>query len=238
MSMSEAAGFGGSKGRSVVGITYNGVKNLQADVWAYHAYDIANDFYAELKYKIPVAKGMAVKLNAQYLMQKDTGDSLAGDIDFNMLGLKASIGTKKWGAYAAFNSSGDKDNGTEGQYFNAWGADPAYTSSIFSRNAYREDVDAYKIGARYTIMKGLKLMISYADYGKSKTQQANLMASPGTNLHNDAYEVDTVLVYKPSKKWMFKLFNARRKSEYNDNTSAATEGARQNHYRLIASYTF
>lgn len=238
MSMSEAAGFGGSEGRSVIGLTYSGIKNLQADLWIYHAYDIANDFYGELKYKIPVAKGMAVKLGAQYLTQKDTGDSLAGEINFNMFGLKAAIGTKKWGAFVALNSSGDKNNAREGQYFNAWGADPAYTSSIFSRNAYREDVDAYKIGAHYVIMKGLKLMVSYADYGKSKTQQANIMASPGTNLHNNAYEVDTVLVYKPTKKWMFKLFNARRLSEYNNNTSAATDGARQNHYRLIASYTF
>ncbi|MCW8894926.1 MAG: OprD family porin [Sulfurimonas sp.] len=238
-SMSEAAGFSDSDGRSVLGLTYTGIKNLQADFWAYHAYDIANDFYTELKYKIPVAKGMAVNLSAQYLMQKDTGDSLAGDIDFNMMGAKAALGTKKWGVFAAFNSSGSKDNGTEGQYFNAWGADPAYTSSIFSRNAYREDVDAYKIGAHYVIMKGLKLMVNYADYGKSKTEQSSRDLSP-TNVAagNDAYEIDTVLVYKPSKEWMFKVFNARRVSEYNSTTGASTDGARQNHYRLIASYTF
>lgn len=237
-SMSEAAGFGGSEGRSVLGLTYTGVENLKADAWIYHAYDIANDFYAELNYDIPVAEGMKVKLSGQYLMQKDTGDSLAGDIDFNMYGAKVALGTKKWGVFAAFNSSGDKNNGTEGQYFNAWGADPAYTSSIFSRNAYREDVDAYKIGAHYVIMKGLKLMVSYADYGKSKTEQNSLDASANKVAGNDAYEVDTVLVYKPCKKWMFKIFNARRLSEYDSTTAPSTDGARQNHYRAIASYTF
>jgi len=236
--MGEIAGVRDTDGRSVLGLTYNGVENLQADLWAYHSYDIATDIYGELKYKIPVAKGTAVKLSAQYLMQTDVGDSLAGQRDFNMYGAKAFYGGKKWGVFAAFNSSGDKNNGTEGQYFNAWGADPAYTSSIFSRNAYREDVDAYKVGAHYVIMKGLKLMVNYADYGKSKTQQASEMATPGAFAGNDAYEVDTVLVYKPSKKWMFKVFNARRLSEYDSTTSAKTDGARQNHYRLIASYTF
>lgn len=134
--MGVAAGLGEStSGRTVVGATYTGVKNLKADLWAYHSDDIANDIYAEVGYKIPISEGMAVNVNAQYLMQKDTGDSLAGERDFNMMGAKVSLGTKKWGVYAAFNSSGDEDLAHEGQYFNAWGADPAYTSSIFSRNA-------------------------------------------------------------------------------------------------------
>jgi len=226
----EIAGLGDTNGRSVLGLTYTGIKNLQADFWVYHSDDIADDFYTELKYKIPVAKGMAVKLSAQYLAQKDTGDSLAGEKNFNMLGAKAAFGTKKWGVFAAFNSSGDESDALEGQYFNAWGADPAYTSSIFSRNAYRDNVDAYKVGGHYVIMKGLKLMMNYASYGKSDTTNGNNGTSVAVD---DAYEVDTILVYKPSKKWMYKIFNARRVSEYN-----VGDSARQNHYRLIASYTF
>ncbi len=231
-----AAGLDSTNGRSIIGLTYKGVENLQADFWVYHSYDIADDYYAELKYAIPVAKGMKVKLNAQYLMQKDTGDALAGDRDFNMIGAKIAIGTKKWGAYLAFNQSGSKDDiatNQEGQYFNAWGADPAYTSSIFSRNAYREDVTAYKVGGFYKIMKDLKLVMSYADYGQSATSAGN-SPNPDYVSQNDAYELDTVLVYKPSKKWMFKLFNARRLSEYN----GIVFERRQNHYRAIASYTF
>lgn len=231
--MGIAAGLNKStSGRSVIGATYTGVKDLKADLWAYHSDDIANDIYAELGYKIPVSEGMAVNLNAQYLMQKDTGDKLAGERDFNMYGAKVAFGTKKWGAFVAFNSSGNKDNGTEGQYFNAWGADPAYTSSIFSRNAYREDVDAYKVGAHYVIMKGLKLMVNYANYGKSNTRVGGFAAV------DDAYEVDTVVVYKPSKEWMFRVFNARRVSEANGTSAGGVLERRQNHYRAIASYSF
>jgi len=231
-----AAGKSSTNGRSFVGVTYKGIKNLQADFWVYHSDEIANDFYTELKYKIPVAKGMAVKLSAQYLMQKDTGNALAGDRDFNMLGAKVALGTKKWGVFAALNSSGSKDNDVtnqEGQYFNAWGADPGYTSSIFSRNEYRENVDAYKVGGFYKIMKGLKLVVGYAHYSQSDTSAGN-SPNPLYVSQNDAYELDTVLVYKPSKKWMLKVFNARRLSEYD----GVVYERRQNQYRAIASYTF
>ena len=231
-----AAGFSKTDGRSIFGLTYNGTKNLQADLWVYHSYDIATDYYGELKYNLPISEGIKLKLNAQYLAQKDTGDALAGDKDFNLIGAKVAIGTKKWGAYAAFNQSSDKDNDAtnkKGQYFNAWGADPAYTSSIFSRNAYREDVSAYKIGTYYKIMKGLKLMVSYANYTQSKTSAAN-SPKPTYVSQNDAYEIDTVLVYKPIKQLMVKLFNARRLSEYD----GIVYERRQNQYRLIASYIF
>ncbi|EQB39446.1 hypothetical protein M947_05490 [Sulfurimonas hongkongensis] len=224
-------------GRSMIGATYTGVKNLSVDLWMYRSADIANDFYGELKYGMPVAKGIKLNMNAQYLVQKDTGDSLAGERDFNMLGAKVALGNKKWGAFIAYNKSGDAE-GTKGQYFNAWGADPAYTSSIFSRNAYRTDVSAYKVGVHYVFMKGLKLMVNYADYGKSKSTLGGATTTTPNTALEDATEIDTVLVYKPNKEWMFKVFNAIRTSEYNGRVIAKTPERKMNHFRAIASYTF
>jgi hypothetical protein len=236
--MGTIAGLGkDTNGRSIIGATYTGVKNLSADIWMYRSDDIANDFYVEAKYGIPVAKGIKLGLNAQYLAQKDTGDALAGERDFNMMGAKATIGNKKWGGFLAYNMSGDAD-GTKGQYFNAWGADPAYTSSIFSRNAYRNDVGAYKVGAHYVIMKGLKLMVNYANYGQSKTTLGGVTSStPNTSL-KDATEMDTIIVYKPNKEWMLKVFNAVRTSEYDGRVIAKTPERKMNHFRAIASYVF
>lgn len=229
----EIAGYGSTNGRTVVGATYTGIKNLKADFWVYHSDDIANDFYTELGYGIPVAEDMMVKLNAQYLMQKDTGDSFAGEKDFSMLGAKIALEGKSWGVYAAANKSGDENNlVTEKGYFNAWGADPAYTSTIFSRNAYRDNVDAYKIGGHYIIMKGLKLMVDYAEYGQSDTIIGTLQAT------DDAYEIDVALNYKPNKNWFFRVFNARRVSEYNGDTASGITERRQNHYRAVVAYNF
>ena len=226
-----------TNGRSVVGATYTGVKNLQADFWVYHSDDVADDFYAEVGYKIPLNESSAVKLSAQYLMQKDTGDSLAGERDFNMFGAKVAYDAKQWGVFAAYNKSGDED-GTEGQYFNAWGADPAYTSTIFSRNAYRTDVDAYKIGAHYIVMKGLKFTVDYAEYGKSKSTVGGITAITANTALEDAYEIDTGFTYKPNQNWFFRVFNARRLSEFDGRVISKTPERRMNHYRAAVVYNF
>ena len=236
-----ALGTGNSKyetdGRGALGATYKG-KNLKVDLWAYHAPDIVNDYYAQIGYALPVAEGMKVKLQGQYLAQRNTGDHLAvqksavWEGNYEMFGAKLGLGTKKWGVYGAYEQSGDK-----GQFFNAWGADPSYTSSLFSRNVYRKDVGAYKIGAHYKIMKGLKFMASYANYGKSKTTLSNSPAA-GKDALTDAVETDLVLVYKPTKAWMFKIFNAIRTSEYDGTTSTKYTERKMNHWRAVASYTF
>ena len=214
-------------GMTTVGATYTGVKNLTVNLWDYFAHDIVNNLYADINYKIPVMKGTKLSLSAQYLSQSEIGDELAGEKNYSMYGAKARIGNKKWSVYAAYNQSNDKDTG--GAFFNVWGADPAYTSSIFSRNAYRQDVGAYKIGGHYAIMKGLKFKAGYANYGQSKTVGWGSLTA-----NEDATELDLMLIYKPAKAWTFKIFNAVRTSEYNSD-SAEKE---MNHVRLVAWYDF
>jgi hypothetical protein len=228
-----------TNGRTVAGATYTGIENLKADFWLYHCDEVTNDFYASLAYTMLATEEIKVDFSGQYLLQKDTGETLAGERNFNMLGAKIAIGSKKWGAFVAMNQSGDNDNAIKGQYFNVWGADPAYTSSLFSRNAYRTDVTAYKAGAEYTIMKGLKLMVDYANYGQSKsTMGGHTKPTKETSL-TDAYETDIVLAYKPSKEWMFRVFNAYRISEFDGRVTPGLTSERQmNHFRPIASYTF
>ena len=181
---------------------------------------------------MPVMKGTKLSLSAQYLSQMEIGDELAGELNYKMFGAKARVGNKKWSLYAAYNQSNDMKTG--GTFFNAWGADPAYTSSIFSRNAYRQDVGAYKIGGHYTIMKGLKFKAGYANYGQSKTQGYVTSTSPGIASQEDATELDFMLIYKPAKAWTFKIFNAIRTSEYNSDAKEYE----MNHVRLVAWYDF
>ena len=92
-------------------------------------------------------------LGAQYLRQDDVGDGTkgiqgipaieanfgSGDLDYNLFGLKAGLigAKKKRTAHVMWNQS-DGDTA----FFSAFGGDPAYTSSIFSRNAYRQNVNA------------------------------------------------------------------------------------------------
>jgi len=226
------AGDNSTDGITAGGITYKPSKSLNVNLWAYHAYDIANEYYVDANYGMKVSDGMKLKLSAQYLKQVDTGAELAGQVNFDLYGAKVGLGSKKMGAYVAYNQSSSGD-----QFINAFGADPAYTSSIFSRNAYRKDVKAYKVGAHYVIAKGFKFMASYAQYGRSKTNLSN-SPSPTKAAMDNAHETDLVLVYKPTKQWMFKIFNAIRTSEYNGVTSASFTDRKQNHVRAVASYTF
>ena len=231
--MGHAAGTAQStNGGTTINAIYKGIENLTVSIWDYYAHDISNNIYAEIDYKMPVMKGTKLSLNAQYLSQFETGDKLLGELNYSMYGAKAKVGNKKWSAYVAYNQSNNKDNGSntfiKSGFLNSWGADPAYTSSLFSRNAYRQDVGAYKIGGHYTIMKGLKFKAGYANYGQSKTLSGTMTAQ------EDATELDMMLIYKPAKAWTFKIFNAIRTSEYNSDTTEYE----MNHVRLVAWYDF
>lgn len=227
INMGDAAVRENTQGMTALNASYQGVENLTLSVWDYYAYDITNMIYADLVYKWPIQKGMDLTLGSQYLHQTNIGDDLAGELNYSMWGVKAKLGDKKYSLYLAYNKSNDHENG--GAFINPWGADPAYTSSIFSRNAYRQDVNAYKIGGDVMITKELKLMASYADYGRSKTIGWTTAAAS-----DDADEMDLVLTYRPTKAWMFRILHAIRTSEYNTD-SVERE---MNHIRVIASFTF
>ncbi len=228
-----------SDGLSVLGATYTGLKGAKFSAWNYYDGKISNSFYIDASYGMPLG-GVKLKFDAQYLNQTDKGTlvedhnqggtlNFADGIDYNLFGLKAMLKWNKLMAFAAYNNS----TGDTGMY-NSWGGDPAYTSSIFSRNAYRENVNAYKIGAKYNFMKNLFLMASYADYGQSDSV-GKLSGIGLVTALTDAKEADIVLVWKPIKSTMLKLFYADRTSEYDGSKGKELT---QEHLRFVASYKF
>ncbi|MCW8800579.1 MAG: hypothetical protein OQK71_06610, partial [Desulfobacter sp.] len=82
------------------------------------------------------------------------------------------------------------------------------------------------------------VMLSHADYGQSDT-----LGYGGAlrEAQKDAKETDFVIVYKPMKKTMIKLFHARRTSEYDgvvpNSITPSNEGT-QAHTRLVVSQSF
>ena len=220
--LGELAGTDDTSGITAINVAYTGIKNLKLSLWDYYAHDIGNMIYADAAYKMPVSKGLKMSVNAQYLSQSLDG---ASD-DYSLIGTKVKVGNKKYSAYLAYSMSG-----ADAKFVNPWGSDPSYTSSLFSRNQYRQDVSAYKLGGHYVIMKGLKLMVSHANYGQSKTTgwgPANLTAQ------TDATETDIILAYKPNKQSVIKIFNAMRVSEY----STTANEKEMNHIRVIGAYNF
>ncbi|MEA3404370.1 MAG: OprD family outer membrane porin [Pseudomonadota bacterium] len=228
-----AANTESTSGITAINADFKASKNLMISVWDYYAHDISNNIYLEVNHTTPL-KGNKLKLSGQYLTQSDIGDKLAGDLDFNMFGAKAAIGNKKWGGYVAMNqSSGETD------MLNAWSGDPGYTSTMFSRNEYRENVTAYKLGGQYKISPKWILSGGYANYGQSDTlapKKVLKIAPTGlAEAQTDATELDLAITWKPTKKTMLKLVHANRTSEYD-----GTDGAdlTQAHTRLIGMVKF
>ena len=231
-----------TNGLTMLNAQYKPSKKMDLNAWAYLAHDIYNALYLEGNHVTPL-KGKKLKLSAQYLTQKAAGDKLAtgsfdaDDIDFNMYGIKAALGSKKWGAFIAMNqSSGDTG------MFNAFSGDPGFTSSQFSRNEYRENVTAYKVGGKYKVAPKWTITAGYANYGKSDTIVAVVPgigqtggSATGVTAQTDATELDIAVTFKPTKKTMIKVTHAQRTSEYDGFQGAdLTMG----HTRLIAVAKF
>jgi hypothetical protein len=216
-------GSNDNSGLKIVGLETTAIPYTTLQMWDYHATDVANTFYADFSTKYPLDNGAKLLLGAQYIYQN--GQMPNNEETRAIYGAKIGIANNGLTLLAATNRSNSN------ALINPYGGDPAYTSSIFSRNEYRANVDAYKLTAKYKVPKlygaypkNLSLIATYADYGKSDT------AIPGfTTKTNDATERDLVLLCKPTKKFTIKLFNALRTTETN---------RRQDHTRVVLSYKF
>ena len=218
-----------TNGLTILALNYNGIKNLKLQVWDYFAHDIVNTLYAQADYKSNILNNLTI--SGQYLQQNDIGDSLIGDKDASLFGLKLATNIDRVKVYVAYSkSSGDK-------FLNPWTGDPAFTSSLFTRNGYRADVDAFKAGIIIPIFKELKFITSYANYGQSSTKGGTKDASLEPT--RDAQEIDSIFVYNPNwlKNSTFKLLNVQKKSEY-QSLASIKDDKKMNNVRLIIIYKF
>jgi len=215
-----------TNGITALGLVYEGIADTRLQLWDYLAHDIFNIIYAQADFTKKI-KEITATFSLQMLHEREIGEKLANTgRDGTMWGSQAKFTWSKWGAWLAHNGS------SKGKILNPWGGDPAFTSTIFSRNAYRADVNALKIGCMYKFMKKTALKLEYAHYGDSDTLGGNKTASLSPSA--DAYEWDIVLSYKPIKNLTLKIFNVIRKSEYDRHN----RDKKQNHVRAIAMYKF
>lgn len=221
--MGKISGAGeNTAGVTAVGVINTSLKNTTIQAWEYYAFDVANITYIDGMAKIKLQNGINTMVGAQIMHQNVDNQ----DGNPMLFGVKGAVGYKGAKLILAVN----KSNGDV--ILNAWGGDPAYTSSIFSKNAYRPDVDAYKVIGQYNIPalkdgfpKNMTLMVSYANYGRSSL----------ANTQQDATETDIVLKYKPQKNLLLMLFNAQRESEFN---GLNDKDKTQDQTRFVMKYQF
>jgi hypothetical protein len=248
-----------SAGVTSLGIDYKS-GDFQARVWDYYAHEMYNTVYADAEYKLNAGPAK-VTLAAQVLKQDDVGNF---ENNFGGTALKANVGATRlpidggaviyrtkisadgsidamfWGAKAkaevgdfSFEAAFNKNE--DGHVINTWGGDPGFTSTIFSRNEFRADTTAYRLGFEYNLksfVPGLKFIYNHAQYDSDvKTYHATTQAFLG--IRGESTDVnDYVLHYVvPSVKGLwFRLFHVDRYS--------ATREYNQAHTRLIANLNF
>lgn len=245
-----------TSGVTTIGIDYK-KGNFQARLWDYYAHEMYNTLYGDVEYKTNIGEAK-VSLGAQLLTQSDTGNfststgatalkglktvktpsgtnlyatkiSPDGQIDSTVYGLQAKTAIGDWSFNAAYTDS------TDGHVINAWGGDPLYTSTIFTRNNYRADTSAYKVGGEYDFsnlgIKGLKFSINHAEYD-SDVQTWTNATTKGAIQNEQSSETDYMLHYVvPSVKGLwFRLFHVERDND--------TRNYEQSHTRLIANLSF
>lgn len=196
----------------LLGLENDALKNIKLRTWNFYATDILNMFYLDASYK---NSSTPYGFSAQYLRIDSVGENLGSSLldssSAYLVGLKASIQNEKSNLYLAYNHSGD------GKILNPWGGDPAFTSSVFSRNAYRANVNAYKIGFDYKMTDDFTIKNSYAYYGKSTTEGTFVPSQPAESISmpdTNAMEYDMIFLYNITKKLHFLGLLSYKTSEY------------------------
>jgi len=203
-----------TNGVTAFAILNKSIKNTTIRIWDLYAHDIINMLYIDSIYKDSETT-LPYKISAQYLNVKTVGKDLASSwVDKSsayMLGLRFDVRYNNISAFIAYNHSGDA------KLLNPFSGDPAYTSSFFSRNAYRANVDAYKIGTVFKLSDEFKVLANYADYGRSTTLGTfapSLPVEAQSEPDADAMESSLLFSYNPLKELNFLTGVIYKTSEY------------------------
>ncbi|RUM46032.1 MAG: hypothetical protein DSY46_01170 [Hydrogenimonas sp.] len=141
-----------SDGVTMAAVKYNGIKNLSLQAWDYYAYDLMNIVYlqGDFSWNCLINSDVKMKASLQYIHESDTGDSLAGSIDSDYMGLKLAAKYKSVSAYAAYSTTGsDRANPFGASIVSTWGGMPAFTQGMVTRHQFFADTDAWKVAGNY-----------------------------------------------------------------------------------------
>ncbi len=224
-----------TNGLTALAIENSSLEDTQLRIWDFYAHDIMNMLYADAAYAKKESQ-TAYSLSAQYLRIDSVGDDLADALmdsdSAYMWGVKGTFKVNKAFFSLAYNHSGSS------RIVNPWSGDPAYTSTFFSRNAYRADIDAYKLGFNYDLMEELTFISYYANYGKSSTPGTFAPAKPvelPVKLgEDDAIETGALFKYKPTKSLTVLTGVIYKTSEY----TYAGKQVELLDLDLVVTYTF
>lgn len=162
ISMSEAAIGPNAEDEPVTlgGIIFTGVKGLKLQFWDYYAYELMNAPYFRADCNLSLDDKFSLFAALQYLDEEDIGDSIGGDIDTNVFGMKAGFE-----AYGARLTLGYAKVG-EQNLLRPWGHDLIVSFQV--NNADRADEEGLMASLAYDFseigLQGFSAYVRYADF--------------------------------------------------------------------------
>ena len=221
-----------TNGVTAAAMIYTGIPNLKLQLWDYYAHDILNAIYAQGDYKINFNKSTNLTLSGQYIREDDVGDKIAGEVDADLLGAKATLSIDKTKLYVAYTSTGTNLNSNQnGGIILPWGGYPLFVQGMVTRHGSFADTDSWRIGAIQDMSKfGIDGLSAHASYMEFDVGENNSYINGRSWLASESF---FDLIYKVPAVENLKL---RLRGNYPD--SFATDDRGWDEYRFIAYYGF
>jgi hypothetical protein len=218
-----------TSGVSIAAAIYSGVPNLKLQAWDYYAYDILNVLYLQADYGWDCKFASGVKMNAaaQYINERDIGDSLGGEIDSNFWAMKIGANYGNLNGFIAYSKTGSSNGTLNGGILSPWGGMPAFTQAMVTRHQFFPDTNSWKVNIGYNL-KDLGLPVTASTYYTAFDIGAENTYVAGTAY--DASEAGFDIAYKPTKDLELKL-RANFPRDFAPNQDMSE-------YRIIANYNF
>lgn len=228
VSLYQAAGIEGNEDVKIVATLYQLEPGTSAGIYYMLAPDFIDGVYAEASKRFSLAPDRYIQLSAQYTRQEPEGAKLAGDIDAEQYGLRA---TWKHSWYSGSLAWTDYPN--ENFIRSPWGGIPGYTS-VMIRDFSRPEETAWLLGGTADLSTwgapGLNVNIKYID---GDTPDCGTSASPDQN------EWDLNLDYSPPQPSLAGLGLRLRLARLEQQDSCDGQDARDvTDIRLILNYAF
>lgn len=228
-------------GVSVAAAVYSGIPGLKLQLWDYYSYDILNAIYAEANYGWSMANGIAPYVAAQWINERDVGNSYAGNVNSDFIGAKAGVKVANFdlSLAASHNSKDASATATNGGTISPWGGMPAYTQGMVSRHQFMAGTDAWKVAASYDWKNfgiNLNTGVYYVEYDMDK------LNGYAINQSWTASESGFDIIFTPQT---IKNLQLRVRANYTDDfykystgTTAQNGSIGWDEYRFIANYNF
>jgi len=147
----------GDDGVNAAGVVFEGVENIELQVWHYEAKDTAKLSYLEATHETE-----RFSIGAQYGDQSDETDDGTGP-DGNVIGAAATLSSSGFTLSAAYNK-------VSGTVINGFGGGPFFTSVDDHTIDGVEDQKATAVGLEYAGIEGLSLAVLTVDFDKGEDE--------------------------------------------------------------------